>query len=132
MNKLAFIGGAALAALGLVSLAGCQSPGATVTSADAQSLTTAFCQTWLPAAAPVIGDFNAQIQADYATVKNACAAIGDGQTVNVATVAVAAVELYQGVSANYPKLVALSPRDLATAHELIDARRLAAWLGARP
>lgn len=118
MNKTAIVGALALAA----ALAGCQQSG--VTASDAQSLSTAFCSTWLPAAGAVVGNLNKQLQADYATATAACAAIGNGGSVNAVTVAVAALELYEGVTATYPKFTALSDRDLATARRLIDTTGL--------
>ena len=111
------------------SLSGCQQ--SDMTASDAQSLSASFCSTWLPAVQPVIGQFNAQIRKDFATAANACAAIGDGRAVDAVTVAVAALSLYEGVKATYPKLAGLSPRDVGTAHRLIDGARLGAYLGAR-
>ena len=106
---------AALALAG-VMLAGCQQ---TVSKTDAQSLSTAFCSTYLPAVYPVIGEFSAQIQADYKTASAACLAVNQGQSVNSLTVALAALAVYEGVSATYPKLAALSDHDLATARRLV-------------
>ena len=58
-------------------------------------------------------------------------AVGAVSAVNAVTVAIAALALYEGVSATYPKLTALSDHDLVTAQRLIDGARIGAWLGAR-
>lgn len=121
---LAVVAGLALA----VALSGCQQ---TVSKADASSLSQAFCGSFIPSIYPVIGQFSKQIQADYQTAAAACLAINEGQSVNTLTVALAALAVYEGVSATYPKLAALSDHDLVTAHRLIDAQRLGAYLGVR-
>lgn len=112
---------AALAALGAL-LCGAAAPTScvdqTVGKSDAQTLSASFCSTYLPAVKQVVGEFNAQIRADYATASRACAMIADGKSVNVFTVGLAALALYEGVSATYPKLGALSDHDIATARRL--------------
>ena len=127
--RLAFVGVAALA-LAAVALSGCQQT-ATVSKADASSLSASFCGTFIPAVYPLIGEFNAQLRADYQTAANACLAINEGKSVNTLTVALAALALYEGVSATYPKLAALSDHDLATARRLVLGARLGGYLGAR-
>ncbi len=105
------------AALTALALAGCagQTPAITgaAIKADAQVAVVSFCTTGLPAAQPLVGDLNAQLQADYATVSRACTAIGNGQSVNVVTVASAALALYDGLRVTYPKaFTALAGRDI--------------------
>jgi hypothetical protein len=113
-----------LAAIAITAaLSGCNSQ--TVSKADASALSASFCGTWIPAVYPVIGNFNAQIRADYNTAATACLAINEGKSVNAVTVAIAALAVYEGVSATYPKLTALSDHDLAT------ARRIAIDIGVR-
>ena len=103
------------------ALAGCNSA-TTVTASDAQSLSQNFCTVWLPAAAPVITDFSATVQKDYALAAKACADLGNGSSINTVSVALAALDLYTAVHAAYPAK-ALSDHDLATAKRLvIDAR----------
>jgi len=114
---------AVVAVLAAVSLSGCQK---SVSQADAASLSASFCGTWLPSVYPVIGAFNAQIRADYKTAAAGCLAVNEGQSVNAVTVALAALALYEGVSATYPKLTAMSDHDLVTAHRLIDGADLGA------
>ena len=121
--RLAFAGAAAVA-LAAVSLSGCQTQTAAVSKADASSLSQAFCGSFIPAVYPVIGGFSKQIQQDYQTAATACLAINEGQSVNALTVGLAALALYEGVSATYPKLAALAPHDIETAHRLIDIARL--------
>ena len=118
-----------LAALAIAAgLAGCN-PATTVTASDAQSLSQNFCTVWLPAAAPVIPDFSAAVQKNYALATKACADLGNGSSINAVSVAVAALDLYNAVHAVYPAK-ALSDHDLTTAKRLVIGARMGVYIGA--
>ncbi|RBP03787.1 hypothetical protein DFR50_14235 [Roseiarcus fermentans] len=109
----------ALALAGL-ALAGCQSTGGPAISAasvqaDAKAAVQAFCATGLPAAQPFVAELNAQLQADYRTVSTACALLANGGAINPIAAAAAALALYDGLKATYPKaFTALAPADMTS------------------